>query len=454
VPATVPPYTPVTLSSSPWFPTATGAFSQLYSGTAVAQNGIAVFAVNVTTPQQEVPYSTYPFGSLLNLCLQRGTTWISECFSWDYPAHDVANRGLSVAQLSEVCDGADNDNNGQTDENLGPVCGHCGGQSRCNGTCTLPDPPGWDTDCNCGGKVQCSGACSQALPAGVGNACGCGGTVLCDLSCSNPGPSNLGQACGCSGTIQCDGSCSNPGPSNLGQGCGCSGAFQCDGSCSNPGPADLGQGCGCGGNVGCDGLCSAPLPAGYGTGCGQCGGVVTCGGCSVATPSDLGTTSVKEFTAVFGSGSHFTRNFEPDPGWVYESCRMFDIGGNTGFGLLHPSNEGSCAADFDSTGIFDEGGKFLIQLTQRRICDTCQPLERTIHYTEAFGAGANYTKTFNADDGWEYVGCTMTNRSGGGFGLLHPTDEGTCTADFHSTGLFGLEGARFVVHLTERQICP
>jgi hypothetical protein len=175
----------------------------------------------------------------------------------------------------------------------------------------------------------------------------------------------------------------------------------------------------------------------------------------VSTPADLGATAVIEYTESFGGASHYTRNFEPDPGWIFVSCRMFDIGGNSGFGLLHPSDEASCAADFDSTGIFDsDGGKFLVQLTQRRICDVCQPILRTIHYTESFGAGANYTKTFDPEPGWEYVGCTMTNRSGGGFGLLHPTDEGTCTADFHSTGLFGLEGARYSIHLTQRQICP
>lgn len=247
VPPTTPPYTPTTLTSSPWFPGVAGAFSLVYGGSNVAQNGTATFNVDVTTPDQEVQYGSYPFGGLLNLCLQRGTTWLSECFSWDYPVHSASNRGLSVAQLTEVCDGIDNDNDASQLVDDGP--------NGCGGICPLnlgaACNNGEQGACFLSGQYVCDGGARNATRCSVGSGAGLATAEICANGADED----------CSGTPD-DGDCCAPG------------ATQCVG----PG-GHYTQGCGSDGHWGgsslvvgsCGAICDGPVA------CGECGaGTAAC----------------------------------------------------------------------------------------------------------------------------------------------------------------------------------
>lgn len=59
---------------------------------------------------------------------------------------------------------------------------------------------------SCGGNVQCDGSCSVATPGNFGQACGCGGTVLCNGTCSiGPCPPPPGTATGgCASGVCCE----------------------------------------------------------------------------------------------------------------------------------------------------------------------------------------------------------------------------------------------------------
>ena len=72
---------------------------------------------------------------------------------------------------------------------------------------------------SCGGNVQCDGSCSVATPVNLGGVCGCGGTVMCSGSCSMP---NCPAGQQCSGGV-----CATP------SGCLPAGSDCADGTCCN-----------------------------------------------------------------------------------------------------------------------------------------------------------------------------------------------------------------------------
>jgi hypothetical protein len=75
---------------------------------------------------------------------------------------------------------------------------------------------------------------------------------------------------------------------------------------------------------------------------------------------------------------------------------------------------------------------------------------RTVTHRYVVTNANPHTQVWSATLGWEYIGCTMGQVSGSGFGLLHPTDSGEadCRADFIEA-----DGSVFEVYLTERRIC-
>ena len=186
--------TPTPLAGSPWFPGLATPYLQAYAGGSVGQAGVAAFTVSVKTPLQETPYASYAYGSILNLCLQLGTTWISECFSFDPGLHPTTTSGTTAAPLAEVCDGIDNDGNGIVDD----------GPNPCGGICPLS--PAFGTACDNGEKGVClinsSYVCNgrNATRCGAGSGAGNATSEICGNGIDED----------CSGTPD-DGACCVPG---------------------------------------------------------------------------------------------------------------------------------------------------------------------------------------------------------------------------------------------------
>lgn len=285
----MPPYVPTPLTSSPWFPGSSAQYIQSYGGAPVGLGGTVTFTVPVTAPVQEQPSPPqYPFGSALDLCLQRGAAYMSECFSWDPNDHNTAYTGSAEASLTEICDGIDNDGNGEIDDLNGDVsrepgkacdnglAGTCArsGAYKCADSSTIVCDTEAVTVNSCGGCTALPQEQGATCDNGEPGACARTGTVRCSgadaitcdaphiepssLPCGCSQPADYGQACGCSGTVQCDGTCSNPPPfDNDGHACG--GPFY-NTACLN---ADrLGQGL--------DGLPFPPLYPSCVSSCEQC----------------------------------------------------------------------------------------------------------------------------------------------------------------------------------------
>ncbi len=169
----------------------------------------------------------------------------------------------AVVPSAELCDGDDNDCNGQTDEGATNACGGCttlehalgepclpcgawacagleglactGGRLNNCSQCNAPDVTGLNASCvgdnGCGGTTGCptdGGSAAACAPAAKNN---CGACALSDI----PG---LGDACttgGCAGTKRCNAAgtgweCAGPGRNN------------CN-ACGLPDVPDLGQRC-------------------------------------------------------------------------------------------------------------------------------------------------------------------------------------------------------------------
>jgi hypothetical protein len=79
---------------------------------------------------------------------------------------------------------------------------------------------------------------------------------------------------------------------------------------------------------------------------------------------------------------------------------------------------------------------------------------RNRFFSEKFGWPVpEYTKVFYPDHGFVYSSCTMRRIEGGGNGLLHPSDVGSCIGTFSNGGVFGTEGATFEILLRQQRVC-
>jgi hypothetical protein len=175
----------------------------------------------------------------------------------------------AILPMPEVCDGEDNDCNGQTDEGVTNACGGCSLLSAKPGDSCAPCG-----DYKCQGKeaVVCSGGvpnncgeCNRPNVDGVGVSCvganGCTGMTVCNpdggamVTCQGGARNNcgvcgaadvmsLGASCstgGCGGTLECN-------TAGTGTVCGGPNRNKCN-ACGQPDVPNLGQRCDAG--VGC-----------------------------------------------------------------------------------------------------------------------------------------------------------------------------------------------------------
>jgi peptidoglycan/xylan/chitin deacetylase (PgdA/CDA1 family) len=202
-----------------------------------------------------------------------------------------------VLPSAEICDGLDNDCNGQVDDGVANACGGCG---------VLTAAPG--AACASCGAFFCSSreALTCALPAsGPGTACtsasGCPGTFVCSAGgqvictapernacglCGGPKVSGLGAPCGgaapvCTGTVVCNpaGDAAVCSGASVGDPCtaanGCAGTKQCD-------PAGLGTACVATVQTNECGLCGGPPVPSAGQPCTSSAGTAGLQTCNAA----------------------------------------------------------------------------------------------------------------------------------------------------------------------------
>jgi hypothetical protein len=314
-------------------------------------------------------------------CLEDGARQVCDADGGGWSTRASVPCGSCGGELR--CDGSCSQ---PTPRKLGTACGSCGGRVQCDDRCSVPTPEDFGRACGpCGGIVQCDGSCTVAYPDHYGDACGaCGGAVQCDGSCSVATPPNFGAACGtCGGVVRCDGSCSRDAPANLGAACGsCGGVTQCDGTCSTATPANYGQACGmCGGTIQCDSNCSVNAPPNYGQACGMCGGTVQCNGmCSIATPADYGMVAMDQDVAssglIIGGFTGLSTSVDALDPEVFRACPR----GSQRAGepmLQNQSERGSCEAEWASDDPHDCRVRVNFEAGLLDVNLTC---EVTIHY--------------------------------------------------------------------------
>jgi hypothetical protein len=183
-----PAFPPKPLTTSSW-----SSSLPVSLGADVAGGSSVSFDVPVIAPATE-DAAPPNYGDLLDLCLTNGSAPFGECFSWDPPS-DSNPSGTTPAPLKEICDGLDNDENGETDDLNGNVATEPG----------KPCDNGQSGSCYRTGTYQCAGlfatTCNAPTPAP--NACG-----GCASLAQAPGTScDTGQTGPCPppGIVQCNG---------------------------------------------------------------------------------------------------------------------------------------------------------------------------------------------------------------------------------------------------------
>ncbi len=226
---------------------------------------------------------------------------------------------------AEVCNGVDDNCNGQVDEGVENACGGCAALAGnpgdgCGGVCGTYACDGIDAVvCNDPDTNACGGC--AVLGGNPGDACGSCGTLACDgvdaTTCNDPGANSCGGCAalanepgatcgGTCGSYACDSpdttTCNDPGANactgcavlaeNPGDACGSCGTVECSGAdattCNDPGANSCG-GCAALGNepgTACGGVCGSYECSGAENTVCNDPGANACGGCSTlgATP--------------------------------------------------------------------------------------------------------------------------------------------------------------------------